>query len=887
MTRRWIFWLLVVAFLWLLVSRFGQVEKLAQTLAGGRWEWVLAALGLQFVYYLIYSALYHSAFHTVEVDSRLRDLIPLVFASIFVNTAAPIGGASGAALFIDDAAHRGQPAARAAAGTVLVVAADFLAFAAVLVVGSAYLLTHHDLQLYEILGTVALLVMVLAVCGPLALGLWRPEWLRHLLDAVQRLVAAMARRLRRSSPLAEDWAGRNAQGFSDAAFSIRAHPARLARTLGVALAGHAVDLATLQALFLAFYQPLGLGPLVAGYAVGILFWIVSPTPQGIGVVEGVMALAFTSLDVPGSVATVVTLSFRGLSFWIPLLLGFVLLRRLRTFRVERRAQVESAGVRLVALLAGLMGVVNILSAVTPSLASRVALLEEFVPLAVRRGGHLTAALAGLALLLVAGNLARRKRVAWWLAEAALLASIASHLLKGLDYEEASLAAGLALWLFLLRHRFHAASDRPTFLQGLRLLLIAPAFTLLYGVTGFYLLDRHFSVNFSLMAAARQTVVMFTQFYDPGLIPLTRFGHFFADSIYWIAAFLFGIALVMLLRPVILRQPATPEQRARARAIVEAHGRSSLARLTLMDDKAYCFSPGGSVVAYVARGRAAVALGDPIGPPGDIPSAIRGFVELARRDDWAPAFYQTLPEHLPHYQDAGLSALCIGQEAVVRLASFSTEGKAGKSFRSASNRLTRLGYRARLFPPPLADGLLAELRLISDEWLTMMHGTEKHFSLGWFDEAYLRDGPLMTVQSPEGRVVAFANVVSEYRKDEVTIDLMRHRREIEPGTMDFLFLALLEWAREQGCDTFNLGLSSLAGVGERTSDPAVERAMHFVYEHIDQFYDFKGLHAFKAKFQPEWSPRYLIYPSAATLPAILAALLRADSGDGLLASFFRR
>jgi len=70
---------------------------------------------------------------------------------------------------------------------------------------------------------------------------------------------------------------------------------------------------------------------VAGYAMGILFWNVSPVPQGIGVVEGVMVLVYTSLGINGFVAASIVLAFRGLNFWLPMLLGFILLRQVKIF----------------------------------------------------------------------------------------------------------------------------------------------------------------------------------------------------------------------------------------------------------------------------------------------------------------------------------------------------------------------------------------------------------------------------------------------------------------------------------------------------------------------------------------------------------------------------
>ncbi len=545
------------------------------------------------------------------------------------------------------------------------------------------------------------------------------------------------------------------------------------------------------------------------------------------------------------------------------------------------------GVRVAALLAAAMGVINVLSAVTPALTERLTLLEEFSPLEVRQGSHLAAALAGFALLVLAGNLWRRKHLAWLLTLIILVVSIFSHLIKGLDYEEAFLAAVLAVWLWFMRPHFHARSDRPSVRQGLRVLTGAAAFTLLYGATGFYLLDRHFSVNFDLIPALKQTVIMFTQFYDPGLQPITGFGRYFADSIYVVSAATIGYALLMLVQPVLVREAAPPADRARAKTIVETYGRSSLARFTLFDDKSYYFSLGGSMIAYVAKGRVAVALGDPVGPLEDVAPAISGFTGHCARNDWRPAFYQTSPDYLDLYKAAGFDSLCIGHEAIVNLCGFTLEGKAGKEFRTTLNRLKKLKHQAEFHEPPLADHLLNELRALSDEWLTMMRGAEMRFSVGWFADDYIRGGPVMVVHTASGAISAFANIVPEYQRNEVAVDIMRRRQQVENGTMDFLFVSLFEWARLKGIATFNLGLSALSGVGEHSDDPAAERALHYIYEHLNRFYNFKGLHAFKEKFQPEWSPRYLIYPGPASLPAVLAALVRADSGDEAWWSFLRR
>ena len=891
MKRRWLFWLLVILFVWVVVSRLTEIKKLAETLMGGQWQWVAVAALLQVAYYIVYTGLYQSAFFTVGVESRLGELLPVTFSSIFVNVAAPSGGASGIALFVDDAARRGQSAARATVGTLLVLVADFSAFLLILLAGVVYLFTHHDLKIYESLAAVILLGVIGSLTAMLLLGLWRPEWLRRLLSWVQRLVNRFARLVRRPDFLDENWVEKNATEFTEASIAIAAQPGRLGWTVFIALAAHLIDLSTLFVLFLAFHQPVHFGVLVAGYSMGILFWIIAITPQGIGVVEGMMTLVFASLGVPIDRATIIALAFRGLTFWLPLGIGFLLLRRMKAFSTEESARTEVWGVRLIALLTGAMGIIDVLSGLTPSLHDRLKLLEQYSPFGVSIGSHLTSVLAGFALLLLANGLWRRKRLAWTLAVAILILSIPIHLIKGLDYEEAILGAVLAGWLIYLRPHFHARSDPPSVRQGLRTLLAALVFSLGYGVLGFYLLDRAFVVNgqrvsFSIWAAVRQTVVMFTQFYDPGLEPVTRFGRYFAASIYVVSAVTIGFALIMLIRPVLVRQGATQQERLKAQAIIEAYGHSSLARLVLLDDKLYYFSPGGSVIGYVVEGRIAISLGDPIGPLKDFADCIAGFEAFCAHNDWEPAYHQVLPDSLKAYSTAGYHALCIGSEAIVDLSVFNIAGHDKKGIRSGVNRLNKLGYRTEVLQPPHTPELLRELRQVSDEWLTSMHGSEKRFSLGWFDEDYLNSTPVMVVRHPDGYIDAFANILPEYQASEATIDLMRHRHQAEKGQMDFLFVSLFEWAKGQGYATFNLGLSALSGIGENPTDPAIERALHYIYEHLNQFYNFKGLHAFKEKYDPIWSPRYMIYPGVASLPAVTIAMIRADSGNDVLGGYLK-
>ncbi len=879
MNRRWILWLLVIGFVWVIFSRYAQIKDLAQTLAAGAWQWVAVAALLQVIYYWVISVSFQAAFYTVEVKSRVRDLLPVTLAALFISVVVPVTGMAGVALFVDDANRRGESPSRAAAGTLLQLAANFLALTLILVGGMVYLFFQGNLKAYEVIAALILAAITAMWSTVLLLGAWRPLSLQRLFAWLQNTANGLARRFRRPPYFGKDWAARNASDFIDASHAIVRHPKRLLATFAILMGAHAISLLSLYTLFLAFYKPVSIGVLVAGYSVGILFQTVSPTPQGIGVVEGVMPLVFSSLSVPGAAATTVSLGFRGLAFWIPLLLGFVLIRRTRSFSPAERSLTIDWGVRVVAILTGAMGLVNLLSALTPPSIYRLDILDRVSPLFLQQSSTLASALTGFALLLLAGGLWRHKRVAWLLAVFALGLSIFTNLAKGLDYEEAIVAGLLLVGLLMMRNSFHARSDAPSLRSGLAMLAAAFAFTYLYGTIGFYLLQQDFAMPFAFTAALRQTLVMFTAISNPGLQPMTDFGRYFAGSIYLVGALTIGAASLLVLRPVILRRPPSPVECNRAQATVAAHSRTSLAQLTLFNDKSFYFSPGGSLVAFALKSRSAVALGDPIGSPQDIPLAIAGFRDHCVRNDWQPAFYLTLPDYLEAYQAAGFKSVYMGMEASVDLTTLPDMGTDNPELMAAYTTLLAGGHQAEVLLPPIPELAITTTRAVSNEWLTETHSRERRFALGCFDEDVLRNFPLILVRTPIGTVSAFASLLPDFRGEEISFDLLRHNRIIAGGTLEFLLVSLLQWAKQQGYQRFNLGLAGPADLEILLELPPNPNIPPTVDEHMRRFYSYKGSAAFKQLFNPTWSPRYLAYASTVSLKATCQAISRLVGDEG--------
>ncbi|MBK9769748.1 MAG: DUF2156 domain-containing protein [Candidatus Obscuribacter sp.] len=154
--------------------------------------------------------------------------------------------------------------------------------------------------------------------------------------------------------------------------------------------------------------------------------------------------------------------------------------------------------------------------------------------------------------------------------------------------------------------------------------------------------------------------------------------------------------------------------------------------------------------------------------------------------------------------------------------------------------------------------MTEVESISNQWLSLPGRRERGFSLGQFSRQDLQTDNLYVLRNAQNEGVAFVNQIRSYTPKETTIDMMRYCANAPNGTMDCLFAKLLMALHTQGYKYFSLGLSALSGVGDEPDDSLHEKAMHQVYEHFNRFFSYKGLRTYKAKFEPRWEERYLIY-----------------------------
>ena len=612
----------------------------------------------------------------------------------------------------------------------------------------------------------------------------------------------------------------------------------------------------------------GFGHFLAIFVVAQIVGLISHVPGGLGVFETVMLAGFHATNDKHLTAPILgaLAMFRIVYYLMPLCAAtmLVLQREARGLRRKSLWAPWFSGL-LPSFFAGLTlvsGAVLLFSGATRALPDRMAILREVLPLSVLEVSHFLASVIGMMLLILARGLQRRLDAAYWATLVLLVVGAVFSLLKGIDYEEATLLALLAMAL-------------------------APAHRL------FYRRASLFSTSFSL----GWIVAIVAVFACTTWLVMFSYKHVeYNDSLWWEFSFHQGgasralrslvgaaaagllFALATLIKPQRLRRdPPSEAELERALPLIR-NFRSAQAHLALMGDKHLLFDADDKAfLMYDTEGRSWVTMGDPVGEDEDVRrELVWSFMEQCERAGGWPVFYQVSPVDLDLYLEVGMNLLKIGEEARVRLADFNLDGKSKKTLRGTINKLGRDGLRLEIVPPEAVAPLLPRLKRISDAWLNDKSAREKRFSLGSFDSRYLVRTPMALVWQGE-QLLAFANLFLTDTHEEASLDLMRFAPESPAGIMDFLFVELMQWARQHGYRWFNLGMAPLAGLTNRRQAPLWNRFGALVFGRGERFYNFRGLQRYKDKFDPEWEPRYMAVPGGIALPVILTNVASLISG----------
>lgn len=520
-----------------------------------------------------------------------------------------------------------------------------------------------------------------------------------------------------------------------------------------------------------------------------------------------------------------------------------------------RSRLFELAPQIAAAIAFIAGALTLLAVATPALPRMRGL--DIIDLYVSELPELSASVAGVGLMALATGLSRRIDAAWAVTTA-LLAAVCAYAYLRHGHVAAASAAGVAgVLLFLARRTFYRHSPLADLVPDPRVAMaIAAAFALALMAALLWAGDRP-----QFASAPWWSLITDPHLGRPGRAILVGG---------------FTVVVIASYRFVLSRRrgrPAPPasEDIARAEAMI-AGAQEALpdAELAFTGDKSFLFAKGAMLMT--ARGGGSlIAMGPPVGKREAWRGAIIALRDEAERLSLRPVVCAAPPSLLPDLLDLSFRVEKMGENAIVELKDFSLVGSARQKLRSARRRFVeREGAVFEVIEPPHPETLWGQLRPVSDAWLDAHGGREKSFSLGAYEPSYLSRHAI-AIARIEGRVVAFANVWITADRRRGAVDLMRHDPANTPnGLMDFLFTEILLWAQAQGLQTFDLGMAPLAGLAEDKKYASLfARAGRLVHERGEQFYGFKGLRAFKDKFDPRWEPRYIAAPGAWSLPIVLA------------------
>ena len=613
------------------------------------------------------------------------------------------------------------------------------------------------------------------------------------------------------------------------------------------------------------------GPLLGSFAGASILGLVSMVPGGLGVFDGLMLVALTAGGYDQGAVTAGLFLFRIAYYLLPLFGALYLgsgtvaqqlpilshaIGRLRAHPLFGvlglpASLLADLGIRLLAALTFLAGLVLLASAAIPAVHERVVEVRAVLPSAAIESSYWLSILTGTLLLGLGRGIAGRLRLAYGLAVWVLVAGAILAVTKGLHFGEA---------LFLLVVAGLLRTRKREFTQRAMSLTSATTFTWYLGLIAVVL----------AFFAAGVWAVLGDDSFDLWYFGVGEHSSRLARGLF---AAVLGVVIYLIWQSFAVRRPPLrlPDRAElkRARAVYDEHGGGEFAHLTFMGDKHLFWSADGhAVVAYGSVRDRLVALGSPSGPEDAIKRAILDFRQFADAQDRVPIFYEVLEPDLSLYHDLGFDLFKLGELATIKLEEFTLAGKRWEDLRQAVNRSAKERLTFEILEPPFDTVLMTQIERVSDLWLADKRAREKGFSLGRFDPDYFAWSPLGLVRR-DGEIIAFANVLPPYGPHgTASVDLMRQTADAPRGTMDFLFAKVMQWAKDRGYETFSLGMAPLSAVGDNPYARINERLAALAFQYGGRFYNYQGLRRYKEKFAPEWTGSYLAYPRGLWVPGLL-------------------
>ena len=837
--------LFMVLAAWFIFHQKHELNTVRLVISDANTYWILAGLGLVVFYIFIQGAMYVTSFASIDVKLKLWDAIILFLKRNFISVFLPAGAVSSLAFFSNAIEKKGITKTQVYFASSIYAFVGILSVVIVAIPAFLFAVTGGGIGMgkwYALAGVMSILLLFVYVYYSLIKKGKLYSWIIRVFP--------------------------KAELFIEDVKNNKINRKQFVYTVLVSVLIEFVGIAHVYISMVALNFPASLSTSIIAYIVVVIFLIISPFLRGLGAIEVSMTYVLLHSGFNNIEAVSITILFRFFEFWLPLFTGIV------SFLLK----VDKLIMRILpAVLIFVLGIVNIISVLTPAMPERLRLLKDYLFVDFVSFSNSFVFITGLFLLVTAAFMLRGLRTAWWFAVGLSIISVFGHITKGIDYEEATIALLIIGSLIGTRKQYYVKTNPRLGTVGLRTALLSMAAVMLYGVVGFYFLDkRHFHIDFNIYQSFWYTLQNFFLIGNSELIPRDAFAR---DFIYLIKISGFAsisFLVYSLVRPYVFKITPTDEERARAMSLTRQFGNSALDFFKTYSDK-FIYAPPdiNAYISYRVSRNFAVVLENPVSENREeMEKCITSFGNYCYENGLKEIYYRVPKESLSLYNELSRKSLFLGQEGVVDLNSFSLEGGEKKSIRNALNKIKEQGYTTHINAPPLRDGLIQKLKAVSDEWLRLTEREEIIFSQGMFVEAEIKEQTVISIENHEEKIIAFLNIIPDYVKNEGTYDLLRKTADAPNGIMDHILIELFKYFKTNGIRYVNLGFAPMSGL----NDPHnfTEKSMKFAYEKIRSFSHYKGQRDYKEKFNPQWNDKFLIYSNDYDLlqvPGVLTRVIR--------------
>ena len=349
--------------------------------------------------------------------------------------------------------------------------------------------------------------------------------------------------------------------------------------------------------------------------------------------------------------------------------------------------------------------------------------------------------------------------------------------------------------------------------------------------------------------------------------------------------LFG-ALALIAATIVLFQSQraenalTGEDESAIRGLLELWGKNdSLGYFATRRDKSVVFAHSGrAAVTYRVEVGVCLASGDPVGDPRAWRQAVDAWLGLCQTYGWAPGVMGASTVGARAYREAGLNALELGDEAILRTADYKLSGPDMRGVRQAVTRARRAGLTVRIrrhrdiSPDEMADTIRR-----ADAWRDTQ--SERGFSMALGRLGDPADGDCLLVEAidRDDQVVAMLSLVP-WGTTGASLDLMRRAPQSPNGTNEFMVSELALNAEGLGITRISLNFAMFRSAfeqGAALGAGPVARLWRGFLLFFSRWWQLETLYRSNMKYQPEWLPRYACYEDARLIPRVGVASALAE------------